>query len=483
MGVLTSLALLGCFVCACFYVLVSNSRRRKLPPGPYPFPIIGNILQLGQNPHHSLANLSKIYGPIMYLKFGSMNTIVITSPKMAKTILQKHEHAFTRRSQMEVTQVLGHDQLSLIFGPAGDEWRRLRNICKEHMFSNICLDASQGLRQKELLKLRDYLEECSVSGLAVDISKAVFVTTVNLISNTLFSLDFAGYKTGSSQEMHEIVRAVVELWGVPNLADYFPILKFVDLQGIKREAEKCYEKLFALFDSIIDQRLESASAGCSDPSMRNDFLEALLNLSQRNPSEMTREGIKHLLLGGISKQTSAAGSSGSKKSKTNPISAPVTQKRSALVIREQPISSTLTSIEEVGLGEEGDEELSLFRKNSKLPRLEVTPVSATLPPATETASREDHALAVALLTSDPGQSTLAENVSTPELPTTVTSSSHEPIPGTDMGIPFTPSPSPPLAESSPIVTVDPNQAPISSPIVTPDPVPPSSIAPITVTPP
>ncbi|KAG8382404.1 hypothetical protein BUALT_Bualt05G0073800 [Buddleja alternifolia] len=146
------------------------------------------------------------------------------------------------------------------------------------------------------------------------------------------------------------------------------------------------------------------------------------------------------------------------------------------------ICSTLTSIEEVGLGEEGDEEPSLFRKNSKLPRLEVTPVSATLPPATETASREDHALAVALLTSDPDQSTLAENVSTPELPTTVTSSSHEPIPGTDMGIPFTPSLSPPLAESSPIVTVDPNQAPISSPIVTPDLVPPSSIAPITVTP-
>ncbi|KAG8380924.1 hypothetical protein BUALT_Bualt06G0067200 [Buddleja alternifolia] len=145
--------------------------------------------------------------------------------------------------------------------------------------------------------------------------------------------------------------------------------------------------------------------------------------------------------------------------------------------------ATFLNLSEIGTGldEEGDEEPSLFRKNSKFPRLEVSPVSATLPSATETASREDHALAVALLTSDPGQSTLAENVSAPELPTTVTSSSCESIPGTDMGIPFTPSPSPPLAESSPIVTVDPNQASISSPIVTPDPTPPSSIAPITVT--
>lgn len=43
----------------------STSKSSKLlPPGPFPLPIIGSLIHLGQHPHRSLANLSKIYGPL-----------------------------------------------------------------------------------------------------------------------------------------------------------------------------------------------------------------------------------------------------------------------------------------------------------------------------------------------------------------------------------------------------------------------------------
>ncbi|KAG8377570.1 hypothetical protein BUALT_Bualt08G0046900 [Buddleja alternifolia] len=290
---LISYVLIFCLIWASFHFLKSNSP--KLPPGPYPLPIIGNILELGQNPHKSLAKLSKIYGPIMHLKFGSINTIVVSSPEIAKEILQKHDYAFPTRITTAATQAHGHHKTSVACLPAGSQWRILRKICKEQMFSTQRLDASRGLRHAKLQKLLKYVQECCVNGKAMDIREAAFVTSLNLISNTLFSLDFAEYNTGSSQELQEIVHGVMRVMGSPNLVDYFPILGWFDPQGIKREAEYYFGKLLAIFDGIINQRQLEMEQNLVSPR-KDDLLQALLQISQGSEYELSRNDINHLLL-------------------------------------------------------------------------------------------------------------------------------------------------------------------------------------------
>ncbi|WJX82440.1 unspecific monooxygenase [Trifolium repens] len=76
-------------------ILNQTQNSTKLPPGPYQFPIIGNILELGKNPHKTLTKLSQIYGPIMTLKLGTITTIVISSPQLAKQVL--HENSLSNR--------------------------------------------------------------------------------------------------------------------------------------------------------------------------------------------------------------------------------------------------------------------------------------------------------------------------------------------------------------------------------------------------
>ncbi|KAK4428918.1 cytochrome [Sesamum alatum] len=270
-----------------------HRRSAKLPPGPYPFPIIGSILQLGQNPHQSLTKLSKIYGPLMHLKLGSVDTVVVSSPEMAKEILQTHDQAFPLRMTTAATRALDHHTTSVAFLPVGSQWRNLRKICKEHMFSTQRLHASQGLRQEKLQKLLQYVQECCISSRSVDIGQAAFVTSLNLISNTLFSVDFADYNPGSSQEIEGIVRRLMRVLGSPNLGDYFGFLGLFDPQGIKREAEFCMGKLLAIFDSIIDQRLEASR---NSLARKTDLLDVLLEISEGNPAEFTRKDMKHLLL-------------------------------------------------------------------------------------------------------------------------------------------------------------------------------------------
>ncbi|KAL0360905.1 UNVERIFIED_CONTAM: cytochrome [Sesamum radiatum] len=294
MDLTASFLLLLCLIWACFHLLNSNSRRRrsaKLPPGPYPFPVIGNILQLGQNPHQSLTKLSKIYGPLMHLRLGSIDTIVVSSPEMAKEILQTHDQAFPLRLTTAATRALDHHATSVAFLPIGNQWRNLRKICKEHMFSTQRLHANEGLRQEKLQKLLQYIQECCVNGRAVDIGQAAVVTSLNLMSNTVFSVDFADYST--CQELEDVIRRCMRVWGSPNLGDYFGFLGLFDPQGIKREAEFCVGKLLGIFDSIIDQRVEASR---NSQPRKTDLLEVLLEISDGNQAELTRDEMKHLFV-------------------------------------------------------------------------------------------------------------------------------------------------------------------------------------------
>ena len=80
------------------HVLTSKLASQTLPLGPKTFPIIGNLLELSNLPHRDLAKLLKTYGPFMTLKIGSITTIVISSPNLAKEALQKNDQAFSSRT-------------------------------------------------------------------------------------------------------------------------------------------------------------------------------------------------------------------------------------------------------------------------------------------------------------------------------------------------------------------------------------------------
>ncbi|CAN0891676.1 Cytochrome P450 76C4 [Linum grandiflorum] len=65
--------------------------RRKLPPGPKPWPILGNLLHVGSKLHVDFARLAEIHGPIVSLRFGNMIVAVCSTPEAAGEILKVHE--------------------------------------------------------------------------------------------------------------------------------------------------------------------------------------------------------------------------------------------------------------------------------------------------------------------------------------------------------------------------------------------------------
>jgi hypothetical protein len=294
---------LSCIICLCLICFIfiktfhifptSKANRKRLPPGPKPFPVIGNLLELGDKPHKSLTKLAKTHGAIMSLKLGKVTTIVISSADIAKEILQTHDRFLANRTIPDALRVYNSDEFSLPWIPISSRWRCLRKICSGELFANRILKSNEDIRHKKVQELLAETRLCSLTGEAVDIGKAAFKTTLNLLSNTIFSVDLAGRDSDKAGALKELIWNIMKEAGNPNLADFFPVLKRIDPQGIRRRMEGHMRKIMALLDHLISQRLQSRKeSGCITDG---DFLDILLRISEEKSEEMDKTTILHLL--------------------------------------------------------------------------------------------------------------------------------------------------------------------------------------------
>ncbi|GLJ19381.1 hypothetical protein SUGI_0349190 [Cryptomeria japonica] len=78
----------------------TNKKSLALPLSPSPpgWPFIGNLPQLGDKTHQSLPLLAHKYGPLMTIRLGMQTTFVMSSPSIAREVLNKNDHNFSSRT-------------------------------------------------------------------------------------------------------------------------------------------------------------------------------------------------------------------------------------------------------------------------------------------------------------------------------------------------------------------------------------------------
>ncbi|XP_006527235.1 cytochrome P450 2C54 isoform X1 [Mus musculus] len=91
---------------SCLFLLSlwrQSYERGKLPPGPTPLPIIGNILQIDvKDICQSFTNLSRVYGPVYTLYLGRKPTVVLHGYEAVKEALVDHGDVFAGRGRLPV---------------------------------------------------------------------------------------------------------------------------------------------------------------------------------------------------------------------------------------------------------------------------------------------------------------------------------------------------------------------------------------------
>ncbi|XWS59555.1 hypothetical protein CRYUN_Cryun08bG0132200 [Craigia yunnanensis] len=250
----------------------------QLPPGPRRWPVVGNIFQLSREPPHmSITKLARQHGPIMTLWLGSMCNVVISSEEVAREMFKNHDVELAGRKIYESIKGNYGNEGSIITAQYGSKWRMLRRLCNTEFFVSSRLDDMKDVRRKCVDQMLEFIEGASNRGTnAVDIGRFFFLLTFNLIGNLMFSKDLLDPKSERGANFFYHAHKVMEFAGKPNVADFIPILKRFDPQGIQRRTQFHIEHGFQIAGEFIKERMESMENGFNERKKRKDYLDVLL---------------------------------------------------------------------------------------------------------------------------------------------------------------------------------------------------------------
>eukprot|EP00253_Pinus_taeda_P031042 PITA_31042 len=294
-----------------YWILQHKGGRNggRLPPGPRPWPIIGNLHQLKKPVQHALKDLADKYGPIMFLRLGSVPTVVVSSSETAKHFLKTQDSIFASRPATAAGKYLSYNFKGMVLSPYGDYWRQVRKLCVLELFTSKKIESFKNVREEEVSAIIQSIWEQSQNGtIAVNVSKAILTLSSNVISRILFRRNVSDDDLGANGKgfKHLLLELSATLGDV-NIGDFIPYLDWMDLQGIKRRMVEISKTYDAFAEKIIDDHLHvQAAAPSSDgqgpPEAEDvkDFVDVLLQMTADNnhikgDTKARRETVKSIM--------------------------------------------------------------------------------------------------------------------------------------------------------------------------------------------
>ncbi|XP_022775385.1 cytochrome P450 84A1-like [Durio zibethinus] len=281
--------------------LIYRLRIKPFPPGPKGLPIIGNMMMMDQITHRGLAKLAHKYGGIFHLKMGFLHMVAISSPEMARQVLQVQDNIFSNRPATIAISYLTYDRADMAFAHYGPFWRQMRKLCVMKLFSRKRAESWESVRDE----VDSLVKAVSANtGKAVNVGEFIF----NLTKNITFRAAFGTISQEGQEEFIKILQEFSKLFGAFNIADFIPWLTWVDPQGLNTRLENARHALDKFIDTIMDDHIHKRNKNIDasdegDTDMVDDLLafyseEAKVNESDdlQNSIKLTKDNIKAIIM-------------------------------------------------------------------------------------------------------------------------------------------------------------------------------------------
>ncbi|EYU42911.1 hypothetical protein MIMGU_mgv1a023589mg [Erythranthe guttata] len=240
--------------------------RFRLPPGPRPWPVVGNLYHIKPVRFRCFAEWAQIYGPIISVWFGSTLNVVISNSELAKE--------FSREGQ------------DLIWADYGPHYVKVRKVCTVELFSSKRLEALRPIREDEVTAMVESIYIHCIDpevklGKTLLVKKYLGAVAFNNITRLAFGKRFVnseGVIDKQGQEFKAIVANGLKLGASLAMAEHIPWLRWMFPLD-----EEAFAKHGARRDSLTRDIMEEHTLARqkSGGAAKQHFFDALLTLKDK----------------------------------------------------------------------------------------------------------------------------------------------------------------------------------------------------------
>ncbi|KAL3529654.1 hypothetical protein ACH5RR_008976 [Cinchona calisaya] len=270
----------------------SKKSPKKAIPGPSGLPLLGLVFAFtGNLTHRVLEKVSKTFRAEILMAFsvGFTRFIISSNPETAKEIL--NSSAFADRPVKESAyELLFHRAMG--FAPFGEYWRNLRRISASHLFSPKSISCSGIFRRDVGVKMLQEIKGLMERNGDVEVKKVLHFGSLNNVMMCVFGkcYDFTGKNGRDGFELEGLVSEGYELLGIFNWTDHFPVLGWLDMQGVRKRCRELVARVNVFVGKIIEEhrmkKMSENNVGDDDEGS-GDFVDVLLGLEKDNNNRLS----------------------------------------------------------------------------------------------------------------------------------------------------------------------------------------------------
>ncbi|KAK7329383.1 hypothetical protein VNO77_23546 [Canavalia gladiata] len=275
---------------------IKSKKQRNLPPGPPTLPIIGNLHHLKQPMHRTFATLSRTYGDIISLWFGSRLVVVVSSPSLFQECFTKNDIILANRPRFLAGKYIFYNYTTLGSTSYGDHWRNLRRITTIDVLSNNRLNSFLEIRRDETNRLVSKLGQDSTCHeftkveLRPRLTEMTFNAMMRMISGKRYYGDDCDVTdVEEAKQFREIITEMLSLLGANNKSDFLPLLRLFDFEDLEKRLKRIGKRADAFLQGLIEEH-RSGKHGSADT-----MIDHLLKLSVSQPEYYSDHMIKGLI--------------------------------------------------------------------------------------------------------------------------------------------------------------------------------------------
>ncbi|KAM8974328.1 cytochrome P450 1A1 [Pelodytes ibericus] len=285
-GTISATELLAASVAFVVIFMLLKSFREQVPkgtkraPGPMPYPLIGNLLQLSKNPHLSLTKMSESYGDVMQIKIGTKPVLVLSGLETLRQALLKQGDVFSGRPDLFTFRLIGDGQSMTFSSDSGEVWkarRRLANNALKTFATSLSTSSNTCLLEEHIAKESSYLlrkfQQLIEEKGEFDPYRYVVVSVANVVCGICFGKRYHH----DDEEFLSLVNITDEFGAAAasgNPADFIPILQYLPSQSMKAFVE-INKKFVAFIQKTVQEHYRTFDKNCV-----RDITDSLIQHSQ-----------------------------------------------------------------------------------------------------------------------------------------------------------------------------------------------------------